>query len=140
MKLDVILSIQASQLYEEQEPEVIELITEGVLEKTEDGWSVSYEESAMTGLEGVTTTFQLQPDKITLIRTGMLQSQMVFQPGVFHESLYQMEFGALLISVCAQKAEYHISEEGGTVDVIYAIDIEHSGGGVIEYHLDIRIK
>lgn len=140
MKLDVILSIQGRQLYADQEPEVIELITEGVLEKQEDGWHISYEESPLTGLEGVTTTFQLQPGKVVLTRAGALRSEMVFELGVLHESLYQMEFGALLISVCAQKVEYQLSETGGTVDLVYGIDIEHSGGGVVEYHLDIRTK
>lgn len=140
MKQNVILSIQGRQLYEEQEPEVIELITEGTLEKLPEGWSICYEESSLTGMEGVTTTFSIQPGKITLTRTGALQSTMVFQIGVLHESLYQLEFGALMISVCAKTVDYELSETGGTVDLVYGIDIENSGGGLVEYHLDVRLK
>ena len=140
MKLDVLLSIQGRQLYEDQEPETIELITDGIMEKQENGWVISYEESPLTGLEGVTTTFQLHPGKVVLTRTGALRSQMVFQLGVLHESLYQMEFGALLIAVCAQKLEYQLSESGGTVDLVYGIDIENTGGGVVEYHLNVQVK
>ena len=65
---------------------------------------------------------------------------MVFQTGVIHESLYQMEFGALMITVCAIEQRFSITEQGGTVDLIYGIDIEHSAGGVVDYHLDIRKK
>ena len=65
---------------------------------------------------------------------------MVFQPGVLHESLYQMEFGALLITVCATKIAHTLTDQGGTVDLVYGIDIEQSAGGVVEYHLDIRRK
>jgi uncharacterized beta-barrel protein YwiB (DUF1934 family) len=63
---------------------------------------------------------------------------MVFQKGVLHESLYQMEFGTLMITVCASKMSYAIDENGGTVDLTYGIDIEQSAGGLVEYHLDIR--
>lgn len=140
MKRPVMLRIQGKQFYEEQEPEVIELVTEGTLEHLENGWEICYEESDMTGMEGVTTIFRIEPEQITLTRKGRLESQMEFRVGVLHESLYQMEFGALMISVCATQIHYDISETGGTVDLTYGIDIEQSAGGVVEYHLEIRAK
>ena len=140
MKQTVMLRLQGRQLYEEQEPEVIELVTEGTLERLTDGWRICYEESDLTGLEGVTTIFRVQSDRIVLTRKGRLDSQMVFQTGVLHESLYQMEFGALMITVCATKIDWTITEQGGFVDLVYGIDIEHSAGGVVEYHLDIEAK
>ena len=138
MKQNVMLSICGKQKYMDQEPDVIELVTEGSLEKTENGWKVVYMESNLTGLEGVTTCFEMEPDKIVLTRTGPLKSQMVFQKGIAHESLYQMEFGALLLTVCATKIDYSIDEKGGTVDLGYNIEIEQSSAGVIDYHLDIK--
>ena len=137
---NVVLTIQGRQLYDGQEPEVIELVTDGILEKLEDGWSISYEESALTGLEGVKTTFMLQPGKITLSRTGKLQSQMVFQIGVLHESLYRMDFGALMIGVCALDLDYQLSNEGGTVELAYRIEIENSAAGIVEYYLEVKRK
>ena len=140
MKKNVMLTIRGKQFYEGQDPEVIELLTEGTLEALETSWQICYEESDLTGLAGVTTTFRIEPGTITLTRTGRLQSQMVFQLGLLHESLYQMEFGALMITVCATKIVSDISEAGGTVDLTYGIDIEQSAGGVVEYHLDIQPK
>ena len=140
MKKPVMLRLQGKQFYEEQEPEVIELVTEGTLERLEDGWEVCYEESSMTGLEGVTTSFRVEPEQITLTRKGRLGSQMVFRLGKPHGSLYQMEFGALMITVCATQLRYDITEKGGTVDLVYGIDIEQSAGGVVEYHLEIEAK
>ncbi len=140
MKKDVILSIRGSQHYLDQEPEVIELVTGGTLERLGDGWSISYEESDLTGLKGTTTTFLVEPGCITLTRKGPLNSEMVFREGVFHESLYQMEFGALMITVCANRVRYAITEDGGTIDLTYAIDIENTAAGSIEYHLDIKAK
>lgn len=137
MKKSVMLSLRGQQDYGNQEPEIISLITEGTLEKTEDGWTVSYKESDLTGLDGVTTTFQIQKDCVTLIRTGRLESCMVFRLGVPHESLYQMEFGALMISVCATAIRWDITQYGGVIDLCYDIAIEQTAMGVVTYHLDI---
>lgn len=138
--MNVLLTIRGKQTYEGAEPEVIELVTEGVLEKLDNGWEIRYEESELTGMAGVTTSFRVEEGKIILTRSGKLHSQMVFQPGLLHESLYQMDFGALMISVCATKVSHSITENGGTVDLTYGIDIEQSTGGLVEYHLDIRKK
>ena len=138
--IPVILSIKGRQSYRDQEPDCIELITEGTLEYKSGGWDLRYEESALTGLEGVTTVFRIEKDQIVLDRTGKLRSQMVFREGVWHDSLYQMEFGALMISVCAQRVWAQISEAGGTIDLVYSIQVEHDTAGQIDYHLDIQAK
>jgi len=140
MKQTVMLSICGKQSYGDQEPEVMELVTEGTMEFRNGGWDICYEESELTGLSGVTTLFRVEPDKIILNRSGKLSSQMVFQNGITHESLYQMEFGALMISVTVLHMFFDITPEGGTVDLAYNIEIEHNAAGVIDYHLDIRAK
>ena len=58
MKQAVVLAIRDSQKYADQEPEVIELVTDGWMEFRNGGWGSSYEESELTGLAGVTTIFR----------------------------------------------------------------------------------
>ena len=140
MKKPVMLAIRGRQRYADQEPEVIELMTEGTMEFRSGGWDITYEESALTGLEGVTTTFRVEPAKVILTRTGGLKSEMVFEKGVPHQSLYQMAFGTLMITVEAKFMYFDIIPEGGSIDLVYSIDIENSACGEIEYHLDIRAK
>lgn len=140
MMKTVTLSVRGQQSYAGQDPDVIELLTEGTLEDIENGWKLCYEESDLTGLAGVNTTFQIQDKTVTLIRSGKLNSQMVFQEGVPHDSLYQMEFGALMLTVCATKVEADISEVGGTIDLKYNIQVEQNEAGSIEYHLDMKVK
>lgn len=141
MKKEVVLSIRGKQFYAGQEPDVIELVTEGTLEELCTGcWELRYEETALTGMEGVTTSFLVEPEKIVLTRSGKLSSQMVFKEGVAHDSLYQMNFGALLITVTAQYISYRLTAEGGVVDLTYSIEIEQSAAGTIDYHLEIRSK
>lgn len=140
MKRAVVLSIRGRQRYADQDPEVIELVTEGTMEFTNGGWDITYEESDLTGLAGVTTTFRVEPGKVILTRRGALNSRMVFQEGVSHDSLYEMTFGALMLTVKASSVFYDIVPDGGVIDLVYHIDIENTEAGVIDYHLDIRSK
>ena len=131
------LSVRGRQAYLDQEPDVIELITEGTMEYIDGGWDICYQETELTGLQGVTTTFRVEPDQIILTRTGRLNSQMIFKKDVRHDSLYQMDFGALMISVCASRIVVSLDETGGFVDLVYGIDIEQSAAGEVDYHLTI---
>ena len=137
-KIPVKLNIVGKQNYVGQDPDTIELLTDGYMERRGDVWEIAYEESELTGLEGVTSIFRVSPRGVTLRRTGRLQSQMIFQEGKRHESLYQMEFGTLMITVCARNIHYDLSAtRPGTVDLTYGIEIEAAAAGTVEYHLDV---
>ena len=136
----VILSISGTQRFGEDAPETTELVTEGELERRDGALILSYEESELTGLAGVVTTFRVEPGKVMLNREGALNSRMLFQEGVAHDSLYQMEYGTLMITVKATNVFYDIVSDGGTIDLAYQIIIENTEAGMIDYHLDIRAK
>ena len=138
MKQRVMLSITGRQAYEDQEPDSIELVTEGTMELRSGGWDICYEESDLTGLSGVTTTFRVEPGKVILSRSGKLHSQMVFVAGVPHDSLYQMDVGTLMMRVCAKQILFDITPDGGFIDLVYSIEIENTAAGEIDYHLEIR--
>lgn len=140
MKQPVILSILGKQRYAGQEPDSIELVTEGTMEFRDDGWDISYEESELTGLAGVTTTFRIEPDRVKLTRVGALNSEMIFERGQAHDCLYQLDFGALMMRIHATHVFYDIVPDGGVVDLVYRIEIENSEAGEVDYHLEIRAK
>jgi len=140
MKKEVMISLRGKQNYLDQDPDVIELVTEGSFDYREDGWEICYDESSLTGMEGVTTCFHYEDGRVVLTRTGKLHSQMIFREGVSHDSLYQSEFGALLVTVRASKISADIGENGGIVDLVYDIEVERSSAGVVDYHLEIRAK
>ena len=58
-KLPVLLSIRGEQYFDDVDPDATELMTEGTLELTEDGLRLVYEETALTGMEGTTTAFEV---------------------------------------------------------------------------------
>ena len=136
-KLPVMLHIRGTQNYQDQDPEVIELTTEGTMEKQKEVWEISYEESDLTGLAGVTTCFRVGPRGVVLKRTGNIENQMIFMEGRKHESLYRLDFGALMLTVMATKVQSDVSEQGGTVDIRYNIEIEDTNAGTVEYHIEV---
>ena len=137
-KIPVTLSIRGTQNYPDQEPEVIELTTEGTMERQKEVWEIAYEESDLTGLAGVTTAFRVGPRGVVLKRTGNIENQMIFMEGRKHESLYRLDFGALMLTVQATKVHSDITEKGGTLDIHYQIEIEDTSAGTVQYHVEVN--
>lgn len=140
MKKEVLISILGVQSYENDEPQKLELVTNGVLEIEENRTRLLYEETEMTGMDGVHTAFEIYPDQVVLDRTGTVESRMVFREGERKESLYDMGFGALLLTVTATKVKSAIDENGGTMDLAYNIEVEHSARGINTYHIEVALK
>ena len=141
MDKSVIISIRGIQSLNDDPPEVVELVTEGRLMDCGDaGYTLSYQVSEITGLEGTLTTFQVEPDCITLMRMGEFNSQMVFQPGRRHFSMYNTPYGALSIGINTKKMRADLDESGGQIEINYAIEIDHAVAGENAFHIDVREK
>ena len=94
-KLPVLLFIRGEQYFDDVDPDATELTTEGTLELTEEGLLLTYQETALTGMEGTTTTFEVSGSQVILRRVGSVNSQMVFEEGRQHTSLYETPYGEL---------------------------------------------
>lgn len=138
MRPDFLLTIRGTQRYSDREPETIELTTEAELHHADGVLYLSYPESALTGLQGTVTTFALHPHRIVLKRTGTVNSEMEFELGKVHQSLYETGHGALLITIRTTAIEDSMTLEGGSVRVAYNISIEGLGMGSIEYLLHAK--
>jgi len=138
---NVILSIKGLQAYIDAEPETIELVTEGRLEKQgKNGFTISYEETELTGLEGTLTTFQVEKNRITLMRQGLINSQMVFEQGRRHLSMYDTPQGSLAVGIDTKRMCSKMSGKGGNIEIDYAIEIDHAVAGQNFFQIDIRKK
>ena len=139
MENNVIISIQGKQSFEAQGDDTIELVTEGCLEPDgDDGYTLSYQESELTGLEGTLTTFQIEPERITLMRVGEFNSQMVFQEGRRHMSMYNTPYGAMTIGVNTRHLLSELTDRGGEIEIDYAIEIDHSVAGRNTFQINVK--
>lgn len=135
----VLIAITAEQALTGEKPEQLQLVTEGSYCYEPGFIRFSYVESEMTGLEGVVTSFTIEDEKkITLRRTGKVNSEMIFVLGQRHESLYDAGVAALLVGVEAESMTVLLNEHGGIFDFSYQIDVERSVCGVNSYHIEIR--
>ena len=138
MTKDVLISIRGTQRSEGEEPQIMELTTDGTLTCKGDVITVSYTETEMTGMEGVVTTFRVEGDQVQLLREGSLNSTMTFVEGKKTESLYDLGFGAMLLGISARKVSAQLHDNGGTLFVDYAVEVEHVPVGTNTYEIDVR--
>ena len=138
MEKDVIISIRGTQDYSGTDPDTMELVTEGKLAVQDGALRLSYEESELTGMEGTTTVFQVEPEKVTLLRLGSVQSEMVFEEGRRHMSLYSTPYGNMEIGVRARRLNSTLELTGGRLGIDYDIEINHMLAGQSLFRIDVR--
>ena len=139
-KLPVLLFIRGEQYFEDVDPDATELMTDGVLEMTEDGLRFSYQETELTGMEGTTTTFEVLGKKVILKRSGTVNSQMVFEEGKQHTSLYETPFGEMSVDIQTSRLLHNLTERGGVMEIKYSIAVEHTVTGRNCFKIRVKRK
>lgn len=137
---EVVVTLVSTQCFKGCEPETSKLVTQGTLRVIDGAVELSYAETELTGLEGTTTQFRIEPNRVELSRSGALTSRMVFVLGEEDCSLYDMGFGALMIAVRTEEVESDLGENGGSLRVRYGIAVENETAGEIEYRMTVRPK
>ena len=142
MEKSVILSIRGQQTFEDNSnPEVIELVTEGTLTGHENGnYTVRYQESELTGLEGTQTTILVEGSSVSILREGQVNSQMVFEEGRRHLTMYNTPYGALTMGVNTRKMKVDLDETGGCIEICYALEIDHAVAGENLFSVYVRTR
>ena len=139
-KLPVLLTIRGEQYFDNLDPDATELMTEGVMEVLEDGFLITYEESELTGMEGTTTTFDVRGRRVILSRSGKVNSQMVFEEGKQHTSMYETPFGELAVDIQTSTLRHTLSERGGLMEIRYSIAVEHTVTGRNCFKIRVKRK
>ena len=122
---DVFVNSMLEPQDEDEGPQSMEMYSDARLRLTDDMFSLSYEESELTGMEGSTTSigFQRQePSLVSMIRTGIVRTALIFEQGKRHTSIYTTPFSEMELCVRALSVENRLLTEGSmTLD--YLIEI-----------------
>ena len=129
MEKDVVISIRGMQWYENRESDSIELVTRGVMLRDGVVCTLSYQESELTGLEGTLTTIQVEGEQVSMLRVGEYNTQMVFQTGRRHLSVYNTPYGAMEVGVNTRHLLAELKEDSGIIEVDYDIEVDHALAG-----------
>ena len=138
MEKEVVISIKGMQQYEGALPDAVELVTAGRLARDGTGYTLSYQESELTGLDGTLTTIQVDGEQVTLMRVGEFNSQLVFQEGRRHLSMYNTPYGAMAIGVNTRHLLAKLSDRGGDIEVDYFIEIDHALAGRNVFRISVK--
>ena len=139
-KLPVTLFIRGEQYFDDVDPDATELVTEGTLELMEERLRLTYQETSLTGMEGTTTTFEITGPQVTLRRAGTVNSQMVFEEGRQHTSLYETPYGELSVDIQTSALRHNLSDRGGLLEIRYSIAVEHTVTGRNSFKIRVKRK
>lgn len=138
MRDNVVISIKSRQITDSG-PDEIELVTAGRLMRTASGaLTVTYQETALTGLEGTTTVVRLQGPRVTLLREGTVNSQMIFEEGRRHLSMYETPYGSLSIAVDTRILRSTMEESGGKLEIDYNLEVDNLLVGRTRFRMEVR--
>ena len=110
------------------------------MELSEEGLILRYQETALTGMEGTVTTFAVEGPRVTLTRSGSVNSQMIFEEGRQHTSLYETPFGELSVDIQTSRLRHNLTERGGVMEIRYSIAVEHNVTGRNCFKIRVRRK
>ena len=107
------------------EPDRIEIKTFGTFKIDGDRAEISYEESEATGMEGSLTSVSFdmrEAGLVTMARTGVVSTALVFEKGKRHHCIYKTPFMPFEICVNTLNVRNRIAE-AGTLELDYIIEI-----------------
>jgi len=132
------ISIKGSPVPTEGDNESYELMTDGEYVR-EDGISTfSYVESELTGMAGLLTTFNVEPDRVVLRRGDGLNGDMIFSEKQKHHFLYETPFGSILMGIDTHSIKKNLRDDGGNLEIRYDIEVDNVSVSKNLFQISIR--
>lgn len=103
----------------------IEMYTEGELYVNDDRVIIAYEETELTGMEGSQTQVRFErstPELIVMMRSGTVNTILVFEEGKRHICTYKTEYMPFEICVYTKSVKNMILTDG-TLELDYIVEI-----------------
>lgn len=140
MEKTVVISVRAKQEYHDLEPENMDMITLGLMRCEDGAYHLAYPESDMTGMKGTITTIQVDNGgkRVVLMRVGTYNSQMIFEEGQRHLSVYQTPYGDMAVGINTRNLDAKMDEHGGTIEIDYMLEIQHAVMGRNRFSIEVR--
>lgn len=133
---DVTISVRTLQRNEAGEDETMELVTKGIYEEDGDVRILRYNETELTGMEGTTTTIEVHPHFISLIRTGKVSQRQEFHPGQTHRAQYNTPFGSITLAMHTYEMNHRLEAGNGEIQLRYDVALD----GLYTNYNELTIK
>jgi uncharacterized beta-barrel protein YwiB (DUF1934 family) len=120
---NVIVTVTGTQTDAQGEENHIELITPGRRYQKNGIDYVTYQESAVSGMEKTTTLLKIYTDKLGLIRMGSVEQKQEFCMGYKLMGTYVTPFGVMKLNILTKKLDITMSASLGKIEVAYELEI-----------------
>lgn len=111
--------------------DVVELTTNGTLERVADGWKLRYHETEATGMEGTVTQLDISEDRLTLMRSGTHPSMLILEKNKRHHCNYHTPYGTIDLGTYTSELSYDLDDCGGELEFHYTLGFN---GGISSAH------
>ena len=111
---------------------VIEVNTEGTVERTDGNLVFSYDETELTGMEGSRTSVSFREDDpgvVTMMRTGSVRTVLAFEEGRRNICAYETDFFPIELTVHTYVLRNSLTADGGELYIDYVLEMQ---GGAFE--------
>jgi len=117
------VSFKSFNKYEEDNSDKIEFLTKGSFFEKDGKYYLKYEETNEN--ESVTTTLKIEDNKVTILRYGASNTQMIVEKGKKHLNYYETPQGAFTIGVYSDSVDININEKEGNIRMNYDVEFNN---------------
>ena len=115
-----------------------ELMTDGEYSRENGISTFSYVESELTGLNGLLTTFNVEPDRVVLRRGDGYSGDMIFSEDQKHHFLYDTPFGSITMGIDTHSIKKSLRDDGGSLEIRYDLEVDNIAVSQNLFKIDIR--
>ena len=138
--MKALISIKGKPAMADSDDDGFELMTDGEY-VWENGISTfSYVESELTGLDGLLTTFNVEPDRIVLSRGDGMSGDMIFAEDLKHHFLYETPYGSITMGIDTLSIKKNMRVDGGSLEIRYDIEVDNVPVSQNLFEIDIRAQ
>ncbi len=123
----------------EPEVETLEMDSEGIMRISDERFELEYFETELTGMEGACTSISFDRDNpglITLLRTGTVETVLVFEAGQRNCCAYSTPEINFEVTVRTWDLRNELTEDGGELELDYSLEFR----GASTEHTNISIS
>ncbi len=121
--------------------EKFEMTTEGRLRLCDSRVELEYFETELTGMDGSCTCISFEQDEpglVTMLRTGSVETALVFEEGCRHVCTYNADPMAFEVTVSTERVENRLTLDGGSLELLYGIEFRGSVTEMTHITLSVR--
>lgn len=138
---DITIKIKGKQIYDNQEEDQMEFITDGQLYERNGAIYMVYEESEVSGMKGCKTTLKLQGETLRMKRMGVpgFNSEMYFEKGKRFSHTYETPYGPMDMEMLTREVNIDFDKEAlkGSIDVSYNVSLHGVAEGKNKLEIEI---